>query len=69
MSRVHTVQNWISTECGPINTPSHLLFIKLGRGLGGRLKMGREWASWGRGLSNVCFQYVANHSLSFVCLV
>lgn len=52
-----------------INTLSHLLLLNWAEALVGDLKLGREWASWGRGLSNVCFQYGANHSPSFFCLV
>lgn len=66
---VDRTQNLMGIKHGWINTLGHLLFIKLGRGLGRGFEMRRGWASWGRGLSNVCFQYVANHGLSFFCLV
>lgn len=50
----------------PEQHPEHLSFLKLGRGLGRGFEMRRGWASWGRELSNVCFQYVANHGPLFL---
>lgn len=53
----------MSTKCGLTYTLSCLLFLKLGRGPGGALKLGVGGARWGRGSPNVCFQYEANHGL------
>lgn len=49
MSLVPTIQNLVSTKCGPDQHPKPSIVIKLGRGLGGGLEIGEGVGKLGGG--------------------
>lgn len=49
MSLVPTIQNLVSTKCGPDQHPKPSIVIKLGRGLGGGLEIGEGVGKLGAG--------------------
>lgn len=66
-SLLHMTQNFHESQLWPDLHPELSIVHSTGQRPWGGPETGG--ARWGRGLPNVCFQYAANHSLFFFCLV